>query len=130
MTTVFSWFVATIITIPLAAYIICFVITKQVTRNHRLAVQISMDTSTILFIFSVHFLIQSIWERSLLWVLLLIIVSLATVVVVVHYKVKQEIIFKRVLKGIWRVNFAFFFFAYFVLTLLGLVLRMVTAFSV
>ncbi|PLT34308.1 DUF3397 domain-containing protein [Bacillus sp. V5-8f] len=120
---IFSSLAATFVTLPVIAYIILFILIKQMTRNHRRAVHLAMDISSILFIFAVHYLILAIWERSLFWLLLLIMIGLAFVVVIVHYKLKEEIDIQKVFRGIWRINFAFFLCAYFLLILFGVVYR-------
>ncbi|RFU71167.1 DUF3397 domain-containing protein [Peribacillus saganii] len=123
MTTVFSWLAATFVTIPLLGYIVFFIIAKQITKNHRRSVHLSMDFSTLLFIISVHYLIQAIWGHSLIWLLLLIMLAVASTVVIAHYKVKQEIIIRKVFKGFWRVNFLLFFCIYFCLVIYGMISR-------
>jgi hypothetical protein len=127
VTNLLSSVAATLITIPLIAYLMLFMVTKQITKNHRRAAHLSMDISTILFILSVHYLILAIWGYSAFWLLLIIIIALALLVVVVHYKVKEEIDIGKVAKGFWRINFAFFFCAYFILVLLGLAYRVTNA---
>ncbi|MDQ0217184.1 DUF3397 domain-containing protein [Peribacillus cavernae] len=127
MTTIFSSVFATFITIPLIAYIILFVSFKQITKNHRRAVHLSMDISTLLFILSVHYLIVAIWGHSVFWLLLMVMIALAVLVVIVHYKVKNEVDIHKVIKGFWRVNFAFFFCTHIILVLCGLVYRIATA---
>jgi hypothetical protein len=123
MTVVFSWLVATFITIPILGYIVFFVISKQITKNHRKAVQASIDLSTILFICSVHYLIKAIWGLSLIWVIILTMLIMAIIVVLVHYKVKEEIVLDKIFKGFWRVNFLLFFCAYLLLVLYGMIVR-------
>lgn len=123
MTVVFSWLVATFITIPVLGYIVFFVISKQITKNHRKAVQASIDLSTILFICSVHYLIKAIWGLSLIWVIILMMLIMAIIVVLVHYKVKEEIVLDKIFKGFWRVNFLLFFCAYLLLMLYGMIVR-------
>jgi hypothetical protein len=130
VTSVISGIAATLVTLPIISYLIFFIITKQSTGNHRRSVQLAMDLSTILFIFSVHYLIVTIWNKPVLWLLLLIMISIACTVVVVHYKVKGEIVFKKVFKGFWRLNFAFFFLAYLLLATYGIISRIYTAFVI
>ncbi|MFD4815341.1 DUF3397 domain-containing protein [Peribacillus butanolivorans] len=112
---------AIFITLPFIGYILFFIGAKQFTGNHRRSVQFAMDMSTLLFVLSVHYLIITIWDIHILWVIMLIMIVNAFVVVLVHYKVKEEIIFQKVLKGFWRVNFAFFFCAYLLLFSIGLI---------
>jgi hypothetical protein len=124
LVSVVSSIAAVFITLPLAAYIILFIGTKMITKNHRRSVRISMDISTVFFIFSVSYLIHAIWGQFLIWLILIVMIGLAALVVVVHYKVKQEIDIHKVLRGFWRLNFAFFFCAYLLLMMVGLAIRL------
>ena len=95
---------AIFITLPFIGYVIFFISAKQFTRNHKRSVQFAMDMSTLFFVLSVHYLIVTIW-------------------------VKGEIIFQKVLKGFWRVNFAFFFCAYLLLFSIGFITRITRIFT-
>ncbi|MCQ6273991.1 DUF3397 domain-containing protein [Bacillus sp. V3B] len=119
----FSSIIATFVTIPLLGYIIVFVISKLVTKKHRISVQIAIDVTTLLLVISVHYFIMTIWDRSLLWVILLIMIIIAIVFVLVHWKLKHEIQFKKIFKGFWRFNFLLFSFVYIILLVYGLILR-------
>ncbi|WP_409305322.1 DUF3397 domain-containing protein [Peribacillus sp. SCS-155] len=130
MGTIFSGVAATFITVPIAAYILLFIAAKVLTKNHRRSVRLSMDISTIFFILSVYYLIHAIWGHFLIWVILLVMIAIAATVVIVHYKIKQEIDIRRVLKGFWRLNFAFFLCAYFVLLFIGMVWRLTNVLTV
>lgn len=118
------------VVLPIIGYIVIFVLTKQLGKNHRRAVGLAIDMSTFIFIFSVHVMLELIWQQPTLWIIMLIILSLATVVVIAHYFVKKEIVYRKVLKGIWRVNFAFFFCAYILLVITGIVVQLMTFLSI
>ena len=130
MESVLSGLVATLVTLPILSYMIIFIVAKKWTKNHRRSVQIAMDISTILFIVSVHYLTIAIWEKHLFWMILLIVLAIACCVVVVHYKVNQEIVFKKVLKGFWRLNFMCFFCVYFLLLVYGVISRILMVVTV
>lgn len=121
MVSFFSSVVATFVTIPLLGYLLVFVISKQITKKHRKSVHIALDVTTLLFIISVHYLILAIWEQSMLWVIFLLLLFLAIIFVLLHWKIKHEINFPIVFKGFWRFNFLLFCTAYVVLTVIGLV---------
>ncbi|MBT2687927.1 DUF3397 domain-containing protein [Bacillus sp. ISL-47] len=123
MNTVFSAFIATLVTIPLLGYIAVFIISKQITKNHRRSVHIALDVSTFLFILSVHFLIIVIWDKSYLWMILLSLLVTAVIFVIIQWRVKQEISLRIMFKGFWRFNFLLYFSAYIVLIIIGLVQR-------
>jgi hypothetical protein len=120
---IFFSFLATFITAPIFVYILLFIISKLITKNHRKSVQLAVDYSTIFFILAVHFLIFTIWQRSLLWVIIIFILLCAIIFVIINWKVKGEIIFNRVFKGFWRFSFLIFLFAYLILTVYGIVHR-------
>jgi hypothetical protein len=119
----FSSIIATFVTIPLLGYIIVFVISKLVTKKHRISVRVAMDVTTLLLVLAVHYFIMAIWDRSLLWVILLIMIIIAIVFVITHWKLKRDIHFKKIFKGFWRFNFLLFSFVYIILLVYGLILR-------
>jgi len=125
---IFSAFVATLITVPMVGYLAVFIISKQITGNHRRSVNLAIDFSTSLLVLSVHFLIITIWEKSFLWLILLVLIGLAAIFVLIHWKYKEEIVLPKVFKGFWRFNFLLFFSAYVILVLFGLFQRLTLLF--
>jgi hypothetical protein len=123
LNTVFSAFIATLVTIPLLGYLAVFIISKQITKKHRRSVHIALDVSTFLFILSVHFLIIVIWDQSYLWMILLSLLVTAVIFVIIHWRVKQEISLRVMFKGFWRFNFLLYFTVYVILIIIGLVQR-------
>lgn len=123
---ILSSIITAFIAVPLLGFIIIFAISKVMTHNPRKAVHHALDFSTILFIVSVHFLIVTIWGKSLLWLIILAMILFAMVFSIIHWKVKGEIVFSSLFKGFWRFNFLFFFFAYCLLTFFGLLDRALT----
>jgi hypothetical protein len=126
---VISSIIATFVTIPLLGYIIVFVISKLLTKNHRKSVKIAIDITTLLFVISDYYFIKAIWGISLFWLILLIMVIIAIVFVFAHWKINHEIHFIKVFKGFWRFNFLFFGFIYILLLIYGLILRIIMAVS-
>jgi hypothetical protein len=114
---------ATFITAPILIYIIIFVISKLVIKNHRKAVQSAIDYSTVFFILSVHFLVLAIWGKSFLWAIFIFLFTCAIIFVIINWRLKGEIVFYRVFKGFWRFCFLVFFIAYLVLTVYGVIER-------
>lgn len=121
MTSIISSVLAIFITIPILAYILIFIISKQFTKNHRKAVNFALDGSTIFFILSVHFLVLTIWDKSFLWAIFLFMICCAMIFIIMNWKIKGEIIFNRIFKGFWRFSFLIFLFAYVGLTIYGLI---------
>jgi hypothetical protein len=120
MYNIFSSIIATLITMPILVYFFVFVMVKQLTKNHRKAVQLGLDISTLFFILSVHFLVLVIWEESFLSIIFIFLLFCAIIFVIINWKVKGEIVFSRFFKGFWRFSFLVFFIAYLGLTIYGL----------
>lgn len=125
---IFSAFVAILITVPMVGYLAVFIISKQISGNHRRSVNLAIDFSTLLLVLSVHFLIITIWGKSFLWLILLVLLGLAAIFVLIHWKYKEEIVLPKVFKGFWRFNFLLFFSAYVILVLFGLFQRLTLLF--
>ncbi|MGM9925270.1 MAG: DUF3397 domain-containing protein [Bacillus sp. (in: firmicutes)] len=124
-----SGIIAMLITFPFIGYVALFIITKQTTRNHRHAVNIALNYSSVLFVCSVHFFILEIWRISLLWVILAVVILLSMLVVAVHHKVKEEIVIPNIIKGICRINALVFIMFYIGLIGFGLVMEVYGAFG-
>ncbi|CAH2713365.1 hypothetical protein BACCIP111895_00500 [Neobacillus rhizosphaerae] len=126
MSTIFSSVLTVFFTLPFTGSILVYFFIKLMTKNTRKSIHKALDYTTILYIISVHFLIVTIWGKSLFWLIILIMILIAMMFVLVHWKVKEEIDLKKVMKGFWRFNFIVFFLTYISLTLYGIIYRTVT----
>ncbi|SDM04180.1 DUF3397 domain-containing protein [Bacillus sp. OK048] len=120
MNSFISSIITIFLTVPLLGFFIIYIINKLITNNTRKSIHKALDYSTILFIFAVHFLALTIWEKSFFWIIFLVLIIIAMVFVFIHWRIKGEIIFSKVFKGFWRFNFLIFFFAYLSLTIFGI----------
>ncbi|EDL64750.1 DUF3397 domain-containing protein [Bacillus sp. SG-1] len=128
MTSFISWVAAAFTLVPFLGYFAAFIVMKQISGNHRKAVNAAVDITTFLLFFSVHFIIVAIWDRSLLWLLTLVLLIGTGLLSVIHWKVKEEIEFRKVLKGGWRLGFLLFSTAYVVLLFYGIASRIASTF--
>ncbi|WP_421384453.1 DUF3397 domain-containing protein [Bacillus salacetis] len=128
MSSFISGLAAVLILVPFLGYFSTFVVVKQISGNHRKAVDTAVNITTFLLFFSVHFVIIAIWDKSLLWVLLLLLLISSAVLSIIHWKVKEEIVFRNVIKGGWRLSFLLFSTAYIVLLVYGIASRIADTF--
>ncbi|MEI5906069.1 DUF3397 domain-containing protein [Bacillus spongiae] len=126
MANVLSSIGAVFVTIPLVGYFIVFIIVKQLSKQHRLAVSFAIDITTLLLLFAVHFIILTIWEQSFFWLIFLFMLIMGVGFILLYWKVKGEIIYSKIIKGFWRMNFLVLSFAYVTLLLFGLIYRLLT----
>ncbi len=120
MTSFFSGFLATIITLPLLSFFLFFILLRSLMEQKRKAFQLSIDLTTIILIYSVYFLGQVIFNVSLLAYIFIFILIIAIIFLFLQWKVTEDIHVLKVLKGVWRCNFLFFLIFYFSLTIYGL----------
>ncbi|MFJ5761726.1 DUF3397 domain-containing protein [Neobacillus sp. NPDC093182] len=120
MNSFISSIITIFLTVPLLGFFIIYVLNKLITKNARKSFHKALDYSTILFIVAVHFLLITIWGKSFFGLILLVLLVIAMFFVVIHWKIKGEIIFTKVFKGFWRFNFLIFFLAYISLTVFGI----------
>ena len=123
MVSLFSWLIATVVTIPLIGVFLIYYLSMKITKNKRKSVHYTIDYSTFIFIFSVNYLMYVIWQKSFFWLIFLILILIAMLFVFIHWKVKQRIELRKIWKGFWRFNFLLFFISYFGLMVYGLIDR-------
>ncbi|MBS4177221.1 DUF3397 domain-containing protein [Lederbergia citrea] len=127
MAVIFSSLAAIFVTLPVLLYILIFILTKQLTNNHRKAKSAAMNATTIVLIFSVHFLILAIWAKSLIWIIFLFMLITAIVFTYIYWKIREEIVYPKVFLGYWRLNFLLFSVLYIALLLYGAATRAIQA---
>ncbi|SFE41158.1 DUF3397 domain-containing protein [Alteribacillus iranensis] len=128
MSSFFVFILATMISIPFLAWYGVYIVTVKWTKQKGKAVRLAADTSTLLFILSVHFLILAIWGKSMFWFLILIVLAIAIVFTILHYRSHEEVEFLKLMKGIWRFTFFLFCSAYVVLFIYGMISYLLSAF--
>lgn len=129
MSSIVSGIFALFVVAPLISYIVAFIICKKITKKHRRSVRFAIDFSTIFFIFSVHYLAVTIWEKSFFWYIIIFVLCAGMIFTIYHWKVDQEVVFSKVFRGFWRLNFLVFLFVYLGLMVYGIVQRIYTTVS-
>ncbi|MDX5476191.1 MAG: DUF3397 domain-containing protein [Bacillaceae bacterium] len=129
MSTILASLFATLVTLPLLTMIVIYFISRKITRSNKKSFHYAIDFSTVFFILSVHYLIVTIWDKSFFLILTSILLLIGIFIVIVQYKVREELDFTRVAKGFWRINFLLFFVAYFCLSLYGIIKRTMETFA-
>ncbi|HLU23640.1 DUF3397 domain-containing protein [Lederbergia graminis] len=120
MESIMSSLTAIIIIFPFVLFILVFYIGKQITNKKRSARNIAINVTTIALIFSVHFIIISIWAKSLIWAIILFMILSAIIFTFLYWKFANEIVYRKIFSRYWRLNFLFFSFVYLILLLYGL----------
>ena len=120
---VFVFIAATLVTIPLIGFYLVYLISVKSTKNKLFSLKLAVDSTALLFIFSVYFIIIEIWGVNLIWLFLLFFLATAVAFTFMHWRTYEDIHIRRVIRGVWRFQFFVFFFLYFILTFLGVVTK-------
>lgn len=123
MSDAIAWVVATFVTLPIFAFYLIYLVSVKTTKNKKKSIKLAVDTSAILFVIAVYFISYEIWSQSLLWLIITLIIIVAMLFTIIHWKVSEDIQLDKLLKGFWRFNFLLFFFMYLLLSVYGLVIR-------
>ena len=114
-----NWIISILITLPIISLFLLYIIIRIFIDNKRKSVLLTIDLSTIFFIISVHFHLLTIFEKSLLVVILLVIGCLSLFFYYVERRKSKRPSIKRITRNTWRFSFLFFVTSYIVLTVLG-----------
>ncbi|MED3646119.1 DUF3397 domain-containing protein [Halalkalibacterium halodurans] len=123
MTNALVWLVATVITVPFIGWYLVYIVVVKWTKNKRRSVRLASDFSTLLFMLGVYFILKSMWTNMSIWIILAVFFLIAMFFTYMHYKVAEDIYIRKLARGIWRLNFLFFFILYFLLSGVGLVVN-------
>ncbi|MBU8907122.1 DUF3397 domain-containing protein [Desertibacillus haloalkaliphilus] len=125
MSSALAWLMATVITLPLFGWYLVYLFTVKLTRKKSKAIRVASDVSTLFLICAVYFIMYELWGQSFLWLLMIIILMVAIVFTLLHWKLSDDIHMVRLIRGIWRFNFLLFAIGYVCLSVYGLVISAV-----
>jgi hypothetical protein len=114
---------ATLVTVPIAAFMLTYMLGRKIFKRKKKSFHLAMNISTIFFILSVHFLIMAIWGISYLWIIIIFLLLLKILFMIVYWQKKQDVRIAPVFRLFWRFNFLLFSFTYFGLLIYGLIVR-------
>ncbi|KAB7669274.1 DUF3397 domain-containing protein [Bacillus sp. B1-b2] len=106
---------------PIFMLFFIFVISKMITKKQRFSIQLSIDISTIFFVFAVHFIVKEISTIHLLPYVIIFLLIVASILTIVQYNIKKEIKVRKIIKGVWRLTFLLFFPFYLISMVYGLI---------
>ncbi len=126
MTNIVAWLLATVVTLPLLGWYLIYIVTVKMTKNKPKSIRLASDGSTIFLMAAVYFILYELSGRSFLWVILAVFFLLAFFFTWAHWKVAGDIHTRKLIKGIWRLNFILFLFFYLILSGYGLITRIIS----
>lgn len=108
-----------LITIPFMSTAAVYFASKKLHSNERRAVHAAVNWTTLCYIIAVLAMLETIFGRSFLSYILVLLLSMFAVIVVFQWKRYTEVVFNRVFKVFWRACFLIFLLLYVLLVLIG-----------
>lgn len=127
MSNVLAIIIATIITVPLIGWYFIYITTVKITKKKSYSIRLASDVSAFIFMAAVYFIMLEIWDKSFLWLILIVFFLIAILFTLIHWKKFGDIQVGRLFRGIWRFNFIIFFFSYIGLSIYGLVFNILNS---
>ncbi|SDJ74392.1 DUF3397 domain-containing protein [Sediminibacillus albus] len=121
-----AYILAFMITLPVVVSWIVYKVALKSSRNKLKALHTTVNYTTILYILSVGFILNSLLEKNhfgIIFIFLLVSLCISTIV---QWKTKDEVLFRFAWKGFWRFSFLLFALLYFVLIIYGITVRILS----
>ncbi|WP_339227597.1 DUF3397 domain-containing protein [Oceanobacillus sp. FSL K6-2867] len=117
----FIYSIAFFITIPLIATALTYIISVKIHRVKLRALHQAVNWTTILYIIAVSIMLNLIVGSSFTgWMVVLFLIAL-TSVIISQWKYKNEVVFRKAVKIIWRFAFLLYFMVYILLVFIGII---------
>ncbi|KIL47618.1 DUF3397 domain-containing protein [Jeotgalibacillus campisalis] len=129
MTNAIAFVISIFIAMPILVYILLFSSAKWLTKNHRYAVNLAIYGATPFVIGSVYFLFLTIWNVSLLWLILIFMALIGIILAFYIWQKNDDFDWHKLYRGFWRMNFAFFLMIYSFLLAFGILYSVIRSIS-
>lgn len=116
----FSMIISIFILFPILLFLLILLVGKYWYGDVKKSFRLAADITTFFLIVSVHFLLKTIFGKSfLIGIILLLLLNLA-IFSWFGLKIKGSMEIKRLLKGYWRFTFLLFLALYILLMIYGI----------
>ncbi|WP_164669104.1 DUF3397 domain-containing protein [Virgibacillus doumboii] len=124
MLDIIIYFIGFIITAPVAATVIVYLISFQLYNHRWKAIHKSVNWTTLLYIIAVAVLFRIIFGNSFIGILFVLLISIFIFIAVAQWKINTEVVFNNIFKIFWRICFLLFLFLYIILVIFGIIQRL------
>ncbi|WP_257350564.1 DUF3397 domain-containing protein [Pseudalkalibacillus decolorationis] len=117
---------ATLVTAPLLVWFIIYGSMKKLTHKKKKSFHFASDITTFFLIASVLSIAHTIWNHSLLWPIMVLLLLIFSCITWLYWKQDKDIELIKIIKTAWRFNFLLFFMCYLLLCAYGLITRIIS----
>lgn len=120
-----TYILAFFITVPIIFTILIYIIVRKISRSSKKAVHKSVNYSTIMYIIAVILLVQNIFDKSILGIVLIFMLIVLAILVFFQWKNNMDVQFKKAIKILWKICFLVFMILYVCLIPVGIIMQIV-----
>lgn len=120
-----SIIIALLITFPFIPTIIVYKVSDKIVKHKLRALHIAINWTTILYIFATIRILNMMFDQQFIGIVIGLILVLLAIIIIWQWKIKTEVLLNKALKILWRLCFIIFLFAYLILVVYGIILRMI-----
>lgn len=120
-----SIIIALLITFPFIPTIIVYKVSDKIVKHKLRALHIAINWTTILYIFATIRILNMMFDQQFIGIVIGLILVLLAIIIIWQWKIKTEVLLNKALKILWRLCFIVFLFAYLILVVYGIILRMI-----
>ncbi|MBT2216946.1 DUF3397 family protein [Virgibacillus dakarensis] len=113
--------IAFIITAPILTTWVVYQFSVKIYRQKWRAFHTAVNWTTIWYILAVMTLMSVIFNNSFYGWIIVLLLCILSIIIVIQWKTRTEVDFKRAFKGFWRFTFLLFSLLYICLILIGLI---------
>lgn len=118
------YFIAFFTTFPILASFLIYWLGRFIYQNPIAAFLKAVNWTTFFYIFSTIIIIQMIFDRDVIPLFFILILCFLSIIVLLQWKKRKEIILFRAFKQLWRACFLFFSLTYVCLVFFGIIYYM------
>lgn len=101
-----------LISVPLLITLIIYTISYRLKRHKWRAIHMAVQGSAVFYVIAVTIFLQQIFKISLVGYMLIFIILILTIILIIQWKKKTEVMLFGALKVLWRILFLLFFVIY------------------
>jgi len=122
-----SVIIALLITFPFIPTIIVYKVSDIMMQHKLRALHIAINWTTILYILASMRILNMMFDQQFIGIIIGLILVLLAIIIIWQWKTNTEVLLNKAIKILWRLCFLIFLFAYTILVVYGVILRIISS---
>lgn len=105
---IFAPLIASLTLFPLLSFVLIYIVVLFSFKSKDKALQWAINVTTFLILVSITMTIKQLWNVSLLWLFIVLILLIGAGLTYLQYSLHGQVLYPKLLKGIIRLTFLIF----------------------